>query len=279
MPDRDAVHHEFDGFFLRGCQSHDFLGGLLPGSLCKREIARHGEALNVPRGRQEGGGNTRRRCRKNLFVVAFQDESSFRILCHGVGTVYDLNPATGLNVLTMEEAKHGVEIRLKDFHRFPAQGRIQCSLGTGIQVIVQKQAAQRTIEAEGGDLDLKEGIKGSRGESIEDFLGDTCDTELVHGNALVRQILLDGIDGKGCFFFRESQVHGGLEARDVAPKGPTRFGGAEEMQEEFATLGGGRGLLLSAGLNLSVFVGDRFIGEFDGIFRFGLDAHVTCLDV
>ena len=155
--------------------------------------------------------------------------------------VFDTDPSTWLNVLNMKESKHRVEIRLKDFDFFTTRRWCIGSLCNNIHIVihkhrriqkfVQEHASKGTEETDRGYVDLKKGVEGLSGESVEDFLSDTGECQVSKGETLfgelIADMLLNGAGGGGRFLFRESEIHCRSKSSDVASKGLARFCGAE----------------------------------------------------
>ena len=192
------------------------------------------------------------------------------IACNGFLSIFDTHPSAGLNVLNMEEPKHGIEIRLEDFDFFTTRRRRIGSLCNNIDIVVQEHrgihkfvqehASKSAEKADGGNIDLKEGIEGLSGESVEDFLGNACECQVSKGEALsgelITNVFLNGAGRGGCFFFRESHVHCRPKSSDIASKGLTRFRGTEQMDDKLSLRPRGRGLLiLTTSLNFIILVG------------------------
>ena len=112
--------HPLGGLF--GRTVFHLLRSLLPCSLGQREITRHGEALNVPRGSKKGCGGTRTLCRSHLGRITLQGNHICRF--GGDRAILNGHPATGRDLLNMEKPKHGIQIGFKDLNGDIAQGRL-----------------------------------------------------------------------------------------------------------------------------------------------------------
>ena len=61
---------------------------------------------------------------------------------NGLLPIFDAYPAARPNILAVKEAQHGINVRLEDFDRFSAKNPIEGTPGRGIQVLIEKEAAQ-----------------------------------------------------------------------------------------------------------------------------------------
>ena len=180
----------------------------------------------------------------------------------------------------MKEAQHGINVGLEDFDRFSTENPVERPPGGGIQVLVEKEAAQSAKETERRNINLEKGVGGLGGETIEYLFRNTTKGELSHGNVLPVKILLDDIDGSSGTIFGKTEIECGAKSCNITAKRDAGFSGAEQMDNEFTLLRERRWFFgAPLGLNLIIVVGMRFIGQFANIFLFGFDAHVARLKI